>query len=535
MSLEKIKLTDYDNVVAVTQVAINQTMGEYLAAHPTDVALYGKEDGDTGNVILVPDAKDADYIFTGKLAPEKVGGTWINIVQLYTDKGNQTVQYNATFKSGEFKVVATNRVYKQDSNTPWVFEFFVKLAMQEVAKSDLPDEIKRKLINVDENMFSIQQLYLDLNMSSLASAEGIKVPSLIKSAMTAMVQGHLAQQQKQHKPLFGVTVHFKDKNVSPPTLTPTNVNFCVTPYRDGTGNISNHNLDTLNYLVMTNHHPPPAFPPQSFPFNWVSDVNNHGAMAIKQRPFAEFIVGPLNPLLKILCPVVHCKPDVHKTPDQQQIDFDPGTDHVFESAYDDATGKIAFCNYESSDDKTSRDRDNFGHMYSESLKANYRMSCEVFLNKDTDRLKISGSITIDASHGGDLGDGNRWTEVMPKTIYPWSVELQLYMDPSNNGQLDFKVVSKDFDRPPTVEKHEESAWEKFLNGFGGQHYVENVGNVRAHVRDHVTGSVADALQKALEKANHFIFPGAKTFTFKNPTFTDSRDLASNITYLNPNA
>lgn len=531
MSLEKIKLTDYDNVVAVTQVAINQTMGEYLMAHPAAVALYAK-DGTGGKVILLPDPKDASYIFTGTLAPEKVEGAWINIVELYlANMSNQTVQYNVTFKKAEFKALNFNMSWKQEGDTPWVFKFSVKLAMQEVAKSKLPDDLKRKLQNVDENMFSIQQLYMDLNTAAIASVQGTDMPGLVSSFMTAILKEHLAKQQEQNKPLFGVTVKFKDKTVSPPTLTPTYVNFCVTPYRDSTGKL-NPKLDTLNYLVMTNHHEPPSYLPKSFDFNWVEDVTIHGTMAIKQEPFAKSLVGQLNPLLKTLCPKVHCVADIHGTPNQQEIHLEPGDDHVFTSTYDDSTGKIASSTYEHHHESFSKES---GGLSYEQLQATYRMSCEVFLNKDKDTLKISGAIVVDAQHDTSDGQGGYTKRVMPKTTYQWSVELQVYMDPRNNGQLDFKVASEDFNKPPTVEQHDETAWQKFINTMGGQRFVNDIGDMRKHIKDQVTGSVVDSLQKALEKANHFIFPGAKTFTFKNPTFTDTRDLASNITYLNPNA
>lgn len=550
MSLANISLKDYDNVVAVTQVAINQTMGEYLMAHPTNIALYGKEDDD-GNVTLVPDAKDATYSFTGTLAPEKVNGVWLNLVQLHTDKGNQTVQYNVTFKNGEFTVLATNKAYKQNSNTPWVIGFFVKLAMQDVAKSDLPDDLKRKLQNVDENMFSIQQLYMDLNTAALASSESIKMPSVTKSAMADMVKGYLIQQQTQNKPLFGVTVKFKDKTVPPPTLTPTYVNFCVTPYHDADGKTTNPNLDTLNYLVMTNHNQPPnAYPPDSFPFNWVDDVNTHGALAIKGKAAADFIVQQLNPILKGLCPVVYCKADKTKpSPNDLVIKLNPGVDHVFNRAFDLSTGKIASYSYQSpSGSDYYSDAGVWGYSNDE-VSADYGMSCDIFIIKD--KMRIAGSITSSArvissiTMSGDRDprlpppNDTRYNikDEMPNTTYKWFVELQLYMDAASNGQLDFKVIAQDFNSQPTVENKDESWWDNSYArfGFSLKTYTTNLGDLRGQVKGHIMGNVLSDLKGVLTRSQHFIFPGAKTFTYKNPTFSDSLDIASNITYLNPNA
>ncbi len=530
MSLANISLTDYDNVVAVTQMAINQTMGEYLMAHPTKVALYGKDDGH-GDVILLPDSTGADCFFTGTLAPEQdANRAWINIVELYTDKGNQTIRYNVTFKYSEFKAPKWQLDIKQDG--PWVVRFTVKLALQDVAKGALPDDVKKQLLKVDENMFAIQQLYMDLNTTGLESYEGIDIPAFVKGVLESLLKQYLKQQQKESKPLFGVAVKFKHANVAPPTLTPTDVNFCVTPYRDAAGKNTNPNLDTLNYLVMTNHNPPPAYPPASFPFNWVDDPKTHGAMAIKRQPFVDFLVPQLNPILITLCQDVHC--EVHPDWTDQVIKLIPSTrNNEFNRISGAPADMIAFYSY------NSQDSDSKSATYPASwtleVSGTYSMQCNVFLTGD--KVRIAGYITASADNYSSTN--NRGTDVkMPKTTFQWFVELQLYMDAANNGQLDLKVGAQDFNSKPTVENDPDlSGWERFLNTLAGSMkiYVNNLGDMRVQVQEHVMSNVVPALKGVLTQANHFILPGAKTFAFKNPTFSKSLDLASDITYLNPNA
>lgn len=552
MHLANISLKDYDNVVAVTQVAINQTLGEYLMGHHPNVALYGRYD-DEGNTVLLPDSAGATIIFTGTLAPERdASGAWINIVTLYTDDGNQTVQYSLTFRNGEFKSPIFN--LKQKSGVPWVINFNVTLAMQEVAKSELPDELKKKLQNVNEDMFSIQQLYMDLNTAALDSFSGIKVPDAMEGAVKHMLQQYLIRQQKDNKPLFGVAVKFKDKTVQPPTLTPTYVNFCVTPYRDADGKRTNPNLDTLNYLVMTDHNPAPPNLPQSFPFNWVDDVNTHGAMAVRGKSLIDLLVGQLNPILKGLCPVVYCKADkTQPPPNDLVIKLNPAGDdvnRVFNRAFDPSTGKIASYSYQSPDGDDSDSDAGLGWYSFLQVSAKYKMSCDIFLIHD--KVRIAGSITSSASvfssttmtRPSDPGEMPRNNDTsiavedkMPNTTYKWWVDLQLYMDAASNGQLDLKVTAQDFDSPPAVEHEDPSEWQKLYGqfGFAMKYYTTNLGDLRGQVRGQVLGSVANTLKGVLTQAHHFIFPGAKTFTYKNPAFTNSLDIASDITYLNPNA
>ncbi len=534
MSIFNITLKDYDNVVAVTQIAVNQTMGEYLQFHPKEIAIYAKDDG-RGNLIIVSSDAEASYILTGTLALEKdASGNWIELVNLKTDKGNQTVKYNVTIQNGEFKAPDYSIDIKQNGSTPWIFSFFVNLAMQDISKNELPDDIKHQMEKVDENIFSIQQLYVDLNTAALDAISGVEMPSLIKSTVAAMMKAYLEQQQKQGKPLFGVSVKYKDKNTLPPTLTPTYVNFCVTPYHDNSGQNTNPSLDTLNYLVMTNNNQPPAYPPESFSFNWIEDVNIHGTMAIRRKPFADFIVQQLNPILKTICPVMYCKADGHKSPPNDVvIQLNPGSDHTFNRTDNPTSGLIASYSYNTHHSNT--DTGPFYAYYRFTVSGNYSSNINVYLKNN--KITLSGSIAASGSTSCSYNSGGSSEVDMPNTTYNWSVDLQLYIDTANNGQLDLKVGNANFSSDPIVENHDTSWWEKFLESLSGfmQSYTNDLGDLREQIQGSIEGTIAKDLKKVLNTANHFVFPGAKTFSFMNPAFSDSGDLVSNITYLNPDA
>ncbi len=532
--LNKVSPGAYDMVVAVTQVAINETMGEYLFAHPTTFAIYGITDANGNVTQLTTDPNQATCYLKGVLQLEKdTNGKYMNLINLSTSKGNQVVQYNMTMQKGEFyyNAAGLNFTKKQDGTNPWVFKFFTNLAMQDVAKSALPPDVQQRLQNVDENIFSIQQLYLDLNTASQDSIDGVVFPAPVQTPAFQLITLYLAQMQAQNKPLFGVSATFKNTNTPAPTFTPTNVNFCVTPFRDANGNHTNPNLDTLNYLVMFNHNTPPPNPPQSFANNWVTDVQIQGALAIREDPFISFMRNSLGGILQQLSPIMHCKADGHKhSPDDTVIQLDPGVAHAFNTVFDPNSGLFGTFSYNTKDNSSD-----YGFGYSLSVNGSYGSVCNIYALVNT--IKITGSITANGSSIATYSGGSGISNQMPNATFNWSVELQLYFDAANNGQLDLKIINPNFTSDPVIAQHDQSWWEKLLSSFSGfmTTYTNNLGNLRDNVATNIEGNIQTNLNNVLATSNHFVLPGGKTFAFKNPQFTNAKDLASNITYLNPNA
>jgi hypothetical protein len=531
--LDTVSTGDYDMVVAVTQVAINETLGEYLAKQHEQFAIYAIADGNGAITELTTDPSKANCYLKGKITLEKdSNGKYINLVNLNTAKGNQTVQYNVTIQGGEFHFNAAGLVYdkKQDGSTPWVFRLFVNLSMQDVAKSSLPPEVQKELQNVDENIFSIQQLYLDLNTAALASIDGVVFPSLVMAPAAQILSLYMAQQQATNKPLFGVSVHFKQQNVPPPTLAPTYVDFCVTPYLDANGNHANPDLDTLNYLVMFDHHPAPAYRPQSFKNNWVVDPKIQGAMAIKKDPVLDFLRNNLAPLLQLLCPIMNCKADGHKAPPNDVlIQLNPGAAHPFNVTFDGSSGLFGSYSYNTHDES-----EDIGGTYYLKVNGAYSSNCNLYALHNT--IMATGSMMASAETTVRFTSSGAITTTMPDTTFNWSVELELYFDPSHNGQLNLKVINPNFKDNPLIADHDEAWWEKFIRALSGsmKTYTDSLGDLRANVATNIEGTIQTNLNNIFATTNHFILPGGKTFAFKDPQFTNNKDLSSNITYLNPN-
>jgi hypothetical protein len=159
------------------------------------------------------------------------------------------------------------------------------------------------------------------------------------------------------------------------------------------------------------------------------------------------------------------------------------------------------------------------------------MSCNITVAGNT--ITLSGSITASASTNDQSGSANVAT-TMPSTTFNWSVDLVLTTDLTTNGQLDLNIANADFDSPPSVSGEDESWWQQFLNGLGGYwtSYTDNLQGMRDQVSS-VLVNLQPQLQALLAPTNDFVFPGAKTFLFSNPQFSNSCDLVADTAYLAP--
>jgi hypothetical protein len=103
--------------------------------------------------------------------------------------------------------------------------------------------------------------------------------------------------------------------------------------------------------------------------------------------------------------------------------------------------------------------------------------------------------------------------------------------------LNYTIQNPNFSSPPTVAPEHQSAWDKFLDAISGfyQAFVDDPGGIRELIQSNVISGILPALTAAVNTANDFVFPGGNTFLFKNPQFSDTDELAVNITYLTPSA
>ena len=537
MSFPSIDLTQYDTVVAVTQNAVNEALATYLHGLQKQVALSYNIDAE-GNFVPTP-ADQATCTFTGTLDYAlDSGGRPVEMVVLHNDGGNQTVTYQATFSQAEFRCTSP-AFHVRQSDKPWIFQFDVSLALGPAAMETLPPDVRQKVQSVVQNlgpdMFSIQQLYLDLNTAAFNRMVNVKdVSPLAEILLAAMLRAYVSQHAAQGNIVFGYGVAFAGGALAAaPTFMPTSLDFVVTRYTDAAGGHGNPGLDTLNYLVMTGNRPQPKNPPASFGWNWVEDDTVHGTLAVRHDLIVDLIVGQLSPVLKTVCRELTVKADNGKSLSNQIISLQPGTDRVFERVSPARNGVVATYRFKA---RTAEDDERTFQNWLR-VKADYSSQTQIAVSGST--ITISGTITASsevANTGPSRGDrANESILIMPDTTFAWSLPLRVQMDLEHNGQLNLLIGEGDFGGEPTVASHEESGWQTFLRGLSGLflEHVNELGQLRDDVKNALEKDLVPELRKALSTMNHFVFPGARTFAFKNPQFSPALDLVSNITYLTP--
>lgn len=524
MSIQQIQLTNYDTVVAVTQNSVNEMLATYLYQLQKNVALYY---GVNSQGQYVPTTEqDAVFTFTGTLNYAVQGGTAVDIVELYVDGQPQAVRYNITFSNAEFKSVGTPPFdVKQAGGDPWIIKFLVNLSLKPVTLSSLPSGVQQAVNkyvgDLGPDMFSIQQLYIDLNTAIFDTFQNIEnMNSFAASIFTGIMQSYMAQQQQQGGIVFGYALQATQAGQQTPTFMPTALDFCVTPYTDSNGQHSKPGLDTLNYLVMTGKRPLPPDVPPGFGWNWVDDPTIQGAMAVRHDLIISYLVPQFNSILQTISPTLAADAK------EDKVTFGTGSSSNQFTVHDPPQpgGVVATYSYGTSAKDSGS---SVGVMY--DVSSDYSSTCQIAFSGDT--ITLSGTITCSASeHVYAMGSDNETD--MPATTYSWSATLQLQMNLAENGSLDIVVANSDFDSKPTVANHDQSWWEKLIEGFGGgmQQYVNDFGGIQGQVQT-TLNNVLPAIKSALSTMNDFVFPGASTFAFKNPQFSGDLDLASNITYL----
>jgi hypothetical protein len=525
MSINKINLTQYDTVVAVTQSAVNQALATWVEPWYLPVLVTFNVD-ESGN-FEPADPGVANYTFMGTLTYPLDGSGNPVVVELNNAAGNQTVTYLAPFTQARLLYTGEDpwHVVQADGET-WAFKFAVSLAMSSLALDDLPDGVQQQVQAVVHDLardaFSIQQLSLAMNTAKFDTLEGaqslnLTQQKLLRQAITAYVIS-----QPQPAIVLGYAVQYTGGDAAP-AFMPTSLDFVVTPWTTASGADGNPALDTLDFLAMTGKRDQPTQRPASFGWNWADDGTAAGTMAVKQDVFAGFIAQQLAPVLKTLCPVVQVYPDGNQSVYNQPIFLKAGTDQSFDLASPPQDGVIASYYYPSqalgsTDDPAAR-----------SAQAGYTSDTQIALSGST--ITVSGTITFSMNV-----DGDGTTVFLPDTTYAWWAQLTLQTDPVSNGQLILEVDTG-FSDAPTVYGRGTEGWETFLSGLPAGSkllaYLESLGDLRTQVQTEIETNIVPALTSALSGINGCVFPAAMPFTFTNPQFSDALDLASNITFAAP--
>ncbi|MCJ1243951.1 hypothetical protein MMC30_001148 [Trapelia coarctata] len=550
----------YDFVVATTQASINGTMMNFLSSrkepvvaicyiadasgHPVPIdytelkkRAQGSDPFAVPNGALPSTSNDLRNLFNARFMmgfrarlglprvpdPSKLP----DIVTL----GSDTSAVTFNMLCSEFTVVQLDpgngwggpswMNQSQSATSPWVFTSKVDLRLSTVdasAYSTLPPDVQKKIMNVGSQAFSVQQLLFDLTNASLMTIPTISGTTpgtaLYMILQQYFLGAYFTQMQKESQPLLGCSIVMHDAPIS--TLKLTSFNFSVNPYVDPNGQpypkptIPQQQLATLNYLCAANNH---ALPPAvRFNWNWVdaSQLNDHdGTIAINRATFANYFRNQLAFQVSRSCILPHVR--VYLS--------DPFTSTVNYSWTLTAgqtptvtlppTGKTVL-----RFDYTAESADEAGlnaDMGKFRLKTTYGLTVD-FVGKTivvTQHLVVYMYIRSLQTDG----EGN----LVDKTI---TDTYTLGIDAS--GTLVPSLLSN------TTDNSNSPSVNAALNFFTRFNDISN------SVKDTVQAFAGSKLQDMpIATVQNYVFPGGKTFLFKNVGFSDYGDLVSFISYADP--
>lgn len=553
--------TGFDYVVALTQDSINAALEEYLytANLPEVVLCYQYDDNNNPVSIdyqtlvknanntdpfLVPDGtaatdprvqnlSNANFAFAFKarlgLSPGLTPADLPPIVVL--QPGQSNVSYTLMF--AEF--VATEIIYgargrmqwvnqSQPSKTPWTFTTIVNLNLQAADFTSLTAAAQEAIKHIgDPNMFSIQQLYYDLNKAALES-----VPSFDKLPSNSQINGfmntdfistywtalHKAEKKAQSaSEVFGFGA--KQLSATPPSsIAITDLNF-FTP-----NNAAGEKAPlTLNYLCAANNKTLPDTTHAGFGWNWVEPAEASqydGVAALNSETFINYLSNALLPdrstlleYVKRNCykPSVKVKYKAGKAKVEYNFTLTPGQTPTVGPRQGGVILAYSWSSEEAHDQAGVR-----GDLASAKLSSRFNLEVAVQGNK----MVITQHLIIHFYARKELAksEGNV-VDLQIQDTYTFGVD--------NEGHI---VVS-----PPQSERTDHShdpRIDRFENFF--LNFNEFLKQKAEWAQGIATASIQDIPAAAVQS---FIFPGGNTFSFADVSFSDHQDLVAHITYLAP--
>ena len=561
----------YDLVVGVTERSINATMKEFLykyqdsgSSKPVEAWYKSSDDpGDDGLHEMDPIAGfdpfaiesgvykaeqgplsdailDSDFSFAIRttmglprgLDPSRIP----DIVRL--DQGSDKVSYFLFFQDFELAYLewkrhgyVYHRLTQNPGDDPFVFHCHVDLRFGEAGSNtkydNLPEEVQKALKNLDPNtMFSVQQLYLDLNsvgLQDLPTLSGIPTDSGVQSQLNQYFQSYwdaLGGGDGSAKFTLGyAAIDRSAPDPNKPSIQPTSLDFMVVPYHPQAGEDPDAGSATLNYLMNSENRPLKRG--GEFAWNWVdqSDVGDFsGAMAVSRTRFAEHLGRLLSGTLQPLCYTADAYFSIKDLglSAKAGINFSPSTSPPT-SKVSPTGSEILTLSFESHD----RDSDKVG-LQSGSLDATYNLDADVSLSEREISFHARAALEFDLDW--DLGKGDS-----KGTAGGSEMTATFVVSVGPGGALSVKLKEE-----PKITEVPKSVSE---GAFASVDHVTDFVNALNEGIKELTAGMAQLgtdIEKMLNSSgNKWIFPGGRTFLFKNAAFSNSQDLVVHIIYADP--
>ncbi|GIC90493.1 uncharacterized protein Aud_006927 [Aspergillus udagawae] len=370
----------------------------------------------------------------------------------------------------------------------------------------LKSQLLKALYNLSGTAFSLQQLLFDFDNGLLE-----KTPNF-SNVTNKQAKFYLEEYfrdiyvkaaKEQGLSLVAVTVVSQDPDTS--SLHMTGFERTVTKVGANNGEAS-----TLNYLCAINNHSVPS-PNTYFDWNWVSpeDINQEsGVIAINRNILAQHIAEKLKPACAESCylPIVSGEYTMELRGGQAPtVTFPPEGTKVIQFKYATDTWIPATVKGMALDGSTEMVRINISPEY----------DCDVYFNRNI--IVVDQKLWILIIYNPDERGGGAGRSLVKR------------------GVTDTYEISADQTGALHLTRTDEKTWDDSTTGNPGDDPGWNIYDyLNQKFRDQIYDLASGRLHEfQISQIENFVFPGARTFTYKEPCFSDHQDLVCKITYLDP--
>ncbi len=469
-----------------------------------------------------------------------------------TVDANQTVLYDVYFNSFQVTEISITRTcsckqYYQDPNSPYqnTYQIDLNIDSMDTSLGNLPDYMQSQLQSVEEDpstMFSLQQLLLDLNTLALQTGNLqtiVPANSPLGPMFNVFVNEYWLKMTQNGDIVFANALLPEGVTYPEASIVPTAFSFVVSPYIP-TGNDSDlsneekENLATLNYLIMSENRAMPN-PIEPFEWNWIdtTDLEKQvgGRMAIKRDILIDNLSGLLSPMIQDLCYRVDVNSDFGFSDDDKYINIlSPSNSYKYRRVNNEDKNYLLFSYYMDQGDQVGA-----GSSQNSAIFSSVEVNSSVKLVDNEIRIVTSIFMYVSYFVG----------EISKTYGYPIAQTTETIFQMSSVGasiEEGGKLTLTCTKNQTTQLGQTDSKDEAYYNGdldpslYATIFSFGQIGDVFDDLQDEVNSTLGQIrnsqndIEDYINSNFSFVFPGAQTFFFKNPVFTDKGDLNVELTY-----
>ncbi|PYH77107.1 hypothetical protein BO82DRAFT_345861 [Aspergillus uvarum CBS 121591] len=442
-------------------------------------------------------------------------------------------------------------VWSQAPADPWIIQTQVDLVMKDLDKElnsseylrknhKVREQLRKKLENLSGTAFSLHQLLFDLDNAVLQNNyafDRVSDPDVKFLLETKFLQIYAKSASEHGWPLVAITAVSQERDDS--TLQMTAFERTVNPVKDSSGSdLANPSQSaqlatTLDYVCVVDNKPVP--PISRLGWNWVlpQDVgDSSGVIAINRDILTRHIATNLHTTAKTSCFAIEVQEARLERRDIDRLDlaFPAGSSHVIHmESQADTEG---YQPHDEVNEYEGPEKMKVGAY----VEVQTKYALDVFFEASSVRVVQHSQVDLSCSFAAPLD--NPPVGGGPRSLYYIDNTSQLRMKAVDKTLTDTYSITVDQKGGLQLVKASESLDDRSDSEPQRLTPAEMTATMTATIFEEVRNdfsqlSTGDLHELEISQLQSFIFPGARVFTYKDPSFSDHQDLVCKITYLDP--